>query len=74
VSGRPCRSIIQPSGIVSPRCALVFTLPYAATVVAMSRTMGGSSPAGTATAIGLVDSSMSSPPHGGRWLALPTAR
>jgi hypothetical protein len=43
-------------------------------VVAMSSTTGGSSPPGTATAIGLVDSSMSSPPQGGRWLALPTAK
>jgi hypothetical protein len=40
----------------------------------MSSTTAGSSPAGTATAIGLVDSSMSSPPQGGRWLALPTAK
>src|SRR6267154_542807 len=39
----------------------------------MSRTMGVSFP-GTATAIGLVDSSMSIPPQGAMWLALPTAR
>ena len=38
------------------------------------RTIGFSSPAGIAAAIGLVDSSMSRPPHGGRWLALPTAK
>jgi len=74
VSGRPSRSTIQPSGICSPRCALVFTLPKAATVVAMSSTIGGSSPAGMATAIGLVDSSISTPPQGGRWFALPTAK
>jgi hypothetical protein len=74
VSGRPSRSIIQPSGIGSPRCARVFTLPKAATVVAMSSTMGGSSPAGIATATGLVERSISTPPHGGRWLALPTAK
>ena len=45
----------------------------AATVVAMSRTTGGSSPAGTAIAMGLVPSSSSVPPQGGTWLALPTA-
>jgi len=36
VSGLPFRSIIHPTGIVSPRCALVLTFPYAATVVAIS--------------------------------------
>ena len=40
----------------------------------MSSTTGGSSPAGMPAAIGLVDSSISVPPHGGRWLALPTAK
>src|SRR6266481_2371887 len=40
----------------------------------MSSTIGFSSPAGIAAAIGLVDSSMSRPPQGGRWLALPTAK
>jgi hypothetical protein len=66
VSGRPWRSIIQPSGICSPRCALALTLPKAATVVAMSSTTGSSSLAGMATAMGLVDSSISSPPQRGR--------
>ncbi|MNR49715.1 hypothetical protein D3C85_1691290 [compost metagenome] len=65
VSGCPLRSIIQPSGMGSPRLALALTFPYAATVVAMSSTTGGSSPAGMPAAIGLVDSSMSTPPHGG---------
>ena len=41
---------------------------------AVARSCGGSSPPGRATAIGVVESSMSSPPHGGRWLALPTAK
>ena len=40
----------------------------------MSSTTGGSWSAGTPTAIGLVDSSISMPPQGGRWLALPTAK
>ena len=44
-----------------------------ATVVAKSITTGGPSADGTATAIGLVLSSVSSPPQGGRWLPLPTA-
>ncbi len=74
VSGLPSRVIIQPSGICSPRCALSRTLPNAATVGAMSSTIGGSSPAGTAIAIGLVPSRFSTEPQGGRWLLLPTAR
>ena len=38
--------------------------------------LNGGNPADeiAALAIGLVDSSMSSPPQGGRWLALPTAK
>jgi hypothetical protein len=40
----------------------------------MSSTTGGSSPVGIAAAIGFVDSSISRPPHGGRWFALPTAK
>jgi hypothetical protein len=40
----------------------------------MSSTSGGSSSAGTAIASGLVESSMSIPPQGGKWLALPTAK
>ena len=74
VSGLPSRSIIQPTGISSPRCAFSRTLPKAATVGAMSSTIGGSSPAGIAIAIGLVPSRFSIAPHGGRWLLLPTAR
>ena len=35
---------------------------------------GGSSAVGTPTAMGLVDSSISMPPQGGRWFALPTAK
>ena len=43
------------------------------TVVAMSRTTGGSWPAGTAIAIGLVLSRLSAAPQAGMWLALATA-
>ena len=74
VRGRPWRSIIQPSGMVSPRLALALTLPYAATVVAISSTTAGSLPAGIPAAIGLVDNNISIPPQGGKWLALPTAK
>ena len=74
VSGLPSRSIIQPTGISSPRCALSRTLPNAATVGAMSSTIGGSSPAGMAMQIGLVPSRFSTEPQGGRWLLLPTAK
>jgi hypothetical protein len=48
------------------------TVPYDTTVVAMSSTTAGSSPAGTATAIGLVLSRFSAPPHTGMWLAFAT--
>ena len=65
VSGWPSGPTIQPAGIGSPRWASVLILPTAATVVAMSRTNGGCSPAGTAIAIGLVPSSRSEPPNGG---------
>ena len=66
VSGLPSWSIIQPTGIGSPSAALRRTLPKAATVGAMSITTAGSSPAGIATAIGLVPSSASALPVGGR--------
>jgi hypothetical protein len=74
VSGWPARSIIQPTGIGSPCAALSHTLPKAATVGAMSITTAGSSPAGIATAIGLVPRRASALPVGGRWLLLPTAK
>jgi hypothetical protein len=70
----PSRPIIHPTGISSPRCILRRTLPKAATVGAMSSTIGGSSSAGIAMAIGLVPSRFSVEPQGGRWLLLPTAR
>ena len=47
--------------------------PFEASDVAMSRMTGASSPAGIATAIGLVPSKGSVPPHGAMWLTLDAA-
>ena len=72
VSDLPCLSVIQPTGIGLPCIRFALTVPYDTTVVAMSSSTGGSSPAGTANAIGLVPSRFSELPQTGMWLALAT--
>ena len=47
--------------------------PFDASDVAMSRMTGASLPAGIATAIGLVPSNGSVPPHGAMWFTLDAA-
>ena len=47
--------------------------PFDASDVAISRITGASFPAGIATAIGLVPSKGSVPPHGAMWFTLDPA-
>jgi hypothetical protein len=74
VMGEPSlRFCTQPSGIARPSSSWVLIAPFDASEVAMSRITGASSPAGIATAIGLVPSSGSMPPHGAMWFTLDAA-
>ncbi len=70
---RPVRLCTQPSGMGRPSSSWVRMAPLEASEVAMSRITGGSPPAGIATAIGLVPSSGSLPPHGAMWCTLEAA-
>ena len=74
VIGAPSlRFCTQPSGIGRPSSWWVLIAPFEAIDVAMSKITGGSSPAGIATAIGLVPSSGSVPPQGAMWWTLDAA-
>jgi hypothetical protein len=59
---------------VVPSFAATIILPRAATLQAMSSVTGGSSPAGIATANGLLPRIASAPPHGTMWLIPPMVR
>ncbi len=67
------RFCTQPSGIGRPSSSWVRMAPFDAIEVAMSRITGASFPAGIATAIGLVPSNGSVPPHGAMWFTLDAA-
>ena len=60
----PSGSMKIPSGSSSPRAMATMTFPRAQTEVAMSSTIGGSSPLGIAKHSGLVPSCLDLPPKG----------
>jgi hypothetical protein len=74
VIGEPSsRFCTQPCGIGLPSSSKLLMAPFDASEVAISNSTGASSPLGIATAIGLVPSKGSLPPHGAMWLTLEAA-